>query len=480
LTALVVLAALAVPPQTAGASVATSVDGTFSITPARRYLVARPPVRLSPARVSNTTPAPLQVKVIPVLLGQQPSGAFSFGTTPATLAAARSLLSAEPTQFTLAPGASRGVSLHWRRLVPHARTANVGVIYQAVPVEAQQGRQMRIVEQLLNVNLMRLPGHYLVLGSLTGLHVSQAAPKVLAFTLGVHNEGQVFAKPSHMTISVYRSGRCVLRRSLVSDVVLPGVTREFVLNLTRTLPPGRYTAIGRARFGSSGRLVAQSSFALTGPNELPSSQLHVGRLIAGGEVGGPADVSAAVSNTGTAAGATAIALHLYRLEDGVSAKHAIADGQLETGQVAPGDRARIDDELGHLRKGTYRLLASYRNPAGGRETLVADFQAREPQGLLAQLRTLLREHLLLIPSLLLLICLALLIALLLRERSLKRALAAARRQLEGRDRAEPSMRFSPARRTAPSLRVVFARRGRTLGGLAASGAALAAAAARRR
>lgn len=433
LTALVVLAALAVLPEAASAGVVAPVDGSFSITPARRYVVARPSVALAPTRVSNTTPETMKVRVIPVLLGQQSSGAFDFGTTPAELAAARRLLGAGPTRFTLRPGAVREVALRWRRLAPGARTAHLGVIYQAVPVG--QKTRMRIVEQLLNVNLMRLPGRYRVLGSLTGLHVSQARPRVLALTLGVHDGGDVFAKPSHMTISIRSAGKTVLRRSLRPDIVLPGVTREFVLDVTHVLPPGHYTAIGRARLGTSRKLVTSTSFTLTGPNELPASEVHVGRLIAAGEVGGRANVSAAVSNSGTAAGGTRIKLDLYRLEKGVPATQPIASGHLDTTQLGPGGRMQVKGELGRLRKGTYRLLASYRSSAGAPQTLVVDFQAHQTPQLLARLRGAIREHLLLIPGLLLLLDVVLLVTLLLRERSLKRARLATRPQITYHARA---------------------------------------------
>src|ERR1700689_5268201 len=74
----IVLAGALLDPGAVDASIGTSPEGAFSITPARRYATASPPIRLQATRVANTTAATLQVQVFPVLLGQLPSGAFTF------------------------------------------------------------------------------------------------------------------------------------------------------------------------------------------------------------------------------------------------------------------------------------------------------------------------------------------------------------------------------------------------------------------
>ncbi|MEA2271306.1 MAG: hypothetical protein QOI98_14, partial [Solirubrobacteraceae bacterium] len=88
-----------------------SADGTFSITPSRRDLVGRPPLTLVPTRVSNTTQDSYDVRVFPVLLRQDLTGAFQFDESPRPLNAALRILPVSPSRFRLAAGQSRDVRL---------------------------------------------------------------------------------------------------------------------------------------------------------------------------------------------------------------------------------------------------------------------------------------------------------------------------------------------------------------------------------
>jgi hypothetical protein len=428
LLAWVVLAAVAHP---ALAGVGTTVGGSFSITPARRYVVARPPVRLAPTRVANTTSSALLVRVVPVLLSQLPSGAFSFDASAPGLQATRPVLRVSPSAFEPAPGASREVSLRWLGLPSRSRAANVGVIYQAVPTLGST--PVRVVEQLLAVNILRLPGHYRRSGRLIGVHVTQFRPKVLRFALDARNTGQAVAGPSRMVLTVHdRTGARLLRRVLTGDIVLPGATREFTIDVKHPLPAGAYTAIGHLAFGSSHRLTARSSFQLAGPNELPTSQLQVGTLIAKGTVGKSAEVTATLRNTGTAAGTLGIALDLYRLQNGVPGPRPVATRRLITGSLGPGNSSRLQNGFGRLQRGTYRLAANYEAADGTPQTLVADFQAEQPLGLFTRLRDVSREHALLIPGLLILLILlggTLLVGMLIHARRLRRGLESAYQEI---------------------------------------------------
>jgi hypothetical protein len=412
--------------QPAAASVAVPLGGTFSITPARRYIVARPPASLAPTTVANTTEGTLRVQIFPVLLGQALSGAFTFETSPSALAAARDVLGVGPTSFTLAPGASRRVGLRWRRLPFHARIANVGVVYQATPTGGAGA--VRIVERLLGVDVLRLPGRYRRSGRLLGVHVAQIEPGALQVGLRVRNTGQAVAGPSRLVLTVRdRSGALLVNRSMEGDVVLPGATRTFVLDLGRRLPAGAYVARAHMAFGSSHEQGTAAPFELVGPDELAASRLALGPLVAQGSVGGSAEVSAALKNTGTAAGDTTVALDLYRLTGGIPGAHPIASRRLAIDSLAPRASRRLRSGLGRLRAGTYRLVASYEDSTGTPQTLVADFQAERPLGTIALLRGFSTEHALLIPALLLLLCIGSVTLLLVRERRLKHALAAAER-----------------------------------------------------
>jgi hypothetical protein len=426
--ALAVSASL-IAAQSAAASVAVPLGGTFSITPARRYIVARPPAPLTPTTVANTTQGTLRVQVFPVLLGQMPSGTFTFATSAPALAAARSVLGVGPTSFTLAPGASRRVGLLWRRLPARARIANVGVVYQATPT--RDAATVRIVERLLGVDVLRLPGRYRYSGRLLGVHVTQIEPNTLRFSLSVRNTGQAVAGPSRLALTVRgRSGALLVNRRLEGDIVLPGASRSFVLDVKHPLPAGAYIAHGHMAFGSSHGQAAAIPFELVGPNELPASRLALGPLAARGSIGGSAEVTAALKNTGTAAGELTVDLSLYRLTGGVPGAHPVAVRRLAVDALAPQRSRRLRSGLGRLRAGTYRLLASYEDSTGTPQTLVADFQAQRRLGVIAVLRGFSTEHALLIPLLLLLLCAGSVTLLLLRERRLKRALAVAERMID--------------------------------------------------
>src|SRR5690349_11702222 len=106
LAAFAVLAALASVP--AGDALAQQ-DGQFSITPARRDLSGRPPSSLGATTVSNSTDGPIKVKVFPAILTQGLDGAFDVVETPRELREAGLILSATPTDFTLAPKTSQKV-----------------------------------------------------------------------------------------------------------------------------------------------------------------------------------------------------------------------------------------------------------------------------------------------------------------------------------------------------------------------------------
>jgi hypothetical protein len=413
------LAGLACSP-TARASQAQPVGGEFSVTPARRYVVARPPIQLASATVANSTRGALRVKVFPVLLTQQQSGSFSFDGSAAALGAARAILKAGPTVFELPPGGSRQIALRWRSLPHRARVAAVGVVYQATPVHGSD--PVQIVERLLGVNILRLPGHYRRSGRLTGVHVTQIKPGVLRFNLSVQNTGDAVAGPSRIALSIRnRAGALRLRTGIVGDIVLPGATRDFVVDVKRRLPAGAYTARGHVAFGSSHELLAADSFRLAAPNELSAARLQIGPLFAQGSIGGSAEVTATVKNSGSAAGTTSIDLSLYQLTDGVPASHPISTRRVTVQALAPRDARRLESSMGRLQAGTYRLLASYSAANGAPQTLVADFAAHRRLGLFARLRSFNDEHGLLIP-LLLLLCVGGFAMMLLRERRLKNEL----------------------------------------------------------
>lgn len=402
--------------QSSTTDMASRLGGSFSISPAQRTVVAWPPVELSSTRVANTTETTLHVRAYPVLLSQVPSGAFTFDPAAAELARAERVLQAAPARFTLAPGATREVTLRWRSLPPGARAAAVGVVYQATP--PSDGAPVQTVERLLGVDVLSLPGAHRRSGALTGLHVDQQAPGVLRFTADVRNTGQAVAGPRQLELSVRdRHGAQLVRGAVATDIVLPGATRDFSIDvapagadgdaadgdaaadLARRLPAGRYTATVSLAYGSGRLRSASLPFALAGANALTAPHLLVGPITAQGTVGASAQVTATLANTGTAAAHPVVELRLFQVGGRGTRRSPVAERRVAPGALAPGARRRVQIGLGRLRRGTYMLSAVYRDADGTPQTLVADFQAQPPVAPLTRVRQWLQRHPLLAPLL---------------------------------------------------------------------------------
>jgi hypothetical protein len=207
--------------------------------------------------------------------------------------------------------------------------------------------------------------------------------------LSAHNTGQAVASPNRLVLTVQnRRGVRVFTGRLPSDVILPGATRNFVLDLTHRLPAGAYVVRAHMAFGSSHNLSVSAPFQLVAPNKLSAAHLEVGPLTAHGTSGHSAEVSAALRNTGTAAGSTAVQLSLYRLSHGLPSAHPVAGRRVPVDSLAPGKSRKLSSGFGRLRPGEYRLLASYYDSTGAPQTLVADFQAQNPLSAIARLRRL--------------------------------------------------------------------------------------------
>jgi hypothetical protein len=411
------------PPATATADVATRVGGSFAISPARRTVVAQPPVELSSTTVANTTEAPLRVDVYPVLLAQIPSGAFTFDPSPAELARARRVLEADPSSFALAPNAVREVTLRWRALPHGARTAAVGVVYQGTP--APHGAPVQTVERLLGVDVLSLPGAHRSSGALTGLHVAQQAARVLRFTADVRNTGQAVAGPQRLELSIRdRGGAVRVHRGIATDIVLPGATRDFMVDIGQRLPAGRYTADALMQYGAARRESASLPFTLAAPSALTAPHLQVGPIAARGTVGAGAQITAILVNTGTAAAHPVIELRLFRVAAGAQQRSAVARQRIAPDALAPGAHRRLHISLGRLGRGTYVLSASYNDANGTPQTLVADFQAQPSVPPFTRVRQWLQQHPLLAPLLISGLGLGLIGVLLARIRRLERGVRA--------------------------------------------------------
>jgi hypothetical protein len=373
------------------AAAQTSDPGLFSITPARRAVIARPPALLRSTRVSNTTRSRLLVTVFPVLLRQQLDGAFAFGSRPAQLRAARLIMGVGPRRFALDPGEQREVSLRWQLLARGTRAAYMGVVFQAVP--RQRGRSVGVVSRLLSVNFLRLPGHYRSSGRFTGMGAEQLGARRLRLTPRVRNTGQRVDSPRRARLAIRNAaGRVVFRRRWAGDVVLPGAERQFAVDVPRRLPAGRYMATARMRFGSRHRARTSKSFELVAPGRLASPRVALRSLQARGTAGEEGHLTGRLRSVGTAAAATRVRIELYAFHHGVQASRPGITRSKSFAGLEPGSRRELDASLGRLRRGHYRARVTYGDRPGSSQVLFVDFSTTPSEGLAKSVEKFLQRH----------------------------------------------------------------------------------------
>jgi competence ComEA-like helix-hairpin-helix protein len=414
-----------------------STTGSFGISPARRNVVARPPTSLAPTHVADTTTVPYAVTVFPVLLTQDLTGAFNFSQDPRDLQAASTILSTSRKSFLLAPGASQDVSLRWNLLPLNTRAAYIGIVFQGQP--RANGHAVSVISRLLSINFLRLPGAYHSNGVFTGMPVTQFAPQVLRVLPRVKNTGDVVDSPTHGRLLIRDSaGHSVYKTHWTGDVILPGAVREFPIDIKQLLGAGTYTAIAAMTFGADRNAKISTTFTLVGPNELPSPNVNITDFAGKGAIGDPAQITAAVHSTGTAPVSLDLKLDLFRLVSGLPSGAPVATRIVHFASLAPRSTTALDQRLGKLAPGEYRVIGSYTDPTGAPQQLVSDFTPTKAVSFWDRIKNFLSDHAVLLISLLALLLLAAVLARMLRrQRRLEAALAAA----PGRSTAAPAPGF---------------------------------------
>lgn len=408
-------------PSIPAAAAQGAADGAFSISPSRRDLVGRPPATLIPTRVSNTTKDTYDVRVFPVLLRQDLSGAFGFDDSPRPLMAARRILRVSASRFRLAPGQSRKVGLRWELLPLNARAAYIGVIFQGQRRVAGGG-SVPVVGRLLSINFLRLPGRHHPKGRFSALRVIQSAPKKLRILARVENTGDIVESPKRARLTIRDlAGRTVYKTGWKGDVVLPRAERDFPIDLRKVLPAGRYTAQAVMRFGATRRAKISTAFTLVGPNLLPTPGVKINDFAALGEVGRTAHVSGQVKSTGTAPAKLGLALSLFRVTGGLAGDKPLAIRTLRFSALAPGSTRSLDVDLGgRLARGDYRVVAKYTDPTGAPQEITSDFAATTRRGLLERIKLFFdRNTTLIVLGIAVLVIAALVFLLLRRQRRLE-------------------------------------------------------------
>lgn len=420
-----VIAALLSLPAADGLAQGTA-NGQFGISPARRDVAARPPVRLAPARVTNTTSAAFDVTVFSVFLRQQPEGNFTFSERKTDLNAANNIVTPAVRSFRLEPGAARTVGLTWNTLPSRARAAYMGVVFQGIPI-IHGKKNVNVTNRLLSVNFLRLPGRYTSRGRFDGMRVIQApAARVLRFLPAVRNTGNIVAAPTNARLVIEtRSGRHLYTERWTGDVVLPGVTRIFTIDdKAKVFPAGDYTAVAIMDFGRSRHQTIHTNFHLTGPNTLPSPEIAVANFHGDGTIGKPAHLAASVRSTGTAPASVRVGLALYHIVGGPGDTRPVATARVVYANLRPGARRDLEQKIGMVAAGHYRAVLSYRDPNGTARSLAAEFDAVTQRSSWDRFKRWISDHAVLLVGLLaLLLLLAIVAWFLRRQRRLERELA---------------------------------------------------------
>jgi competence ComEA-like helix-hairpin-helix protein len=352
---------------------AAQQDGQFSITPARRDLSGRPPSNLGATTVSNTTDGPIKVKVFPALLTQGLDGAFDVLEEPRDLREAGLILSASPTDFTLAPGTNRHVALRWNLLPRTERAVFLGIVFQGIQLN-QQNQPVNQINRLVSVTFLRVPGRYDRSGRITGLRGEQAGPRKLQFLTKVNNTGELVDQPRATQFAIRdKTGDVVFHSAWAGDIILPGAEREFPVDVKKVLPKGDYTAISKMRFGTSESRV-EEPFTLVGPNELPTTKITVKSLAANATLGEDVVTVSDVVNEGTQAGDVTLSLTLQRLHGATLDETPIGAKRVPVEGVKAGEERSVNVTFPPVPAGRYRVTLRYRDPAGDLQTLTADFE----------------------------------------------------------------------------------------------------------
>jgi competence ComEA-like helix-hairpin-helix protein len=418
---LVLLAALVA----AGAGVASDAaaaandKGVLSMQPARRTLTARPPLQLSPTRVSNSTPLAMQVTVFPALLVQDLDGSFSFNEDPRELNAARLMFPVGPSKFRLEPNQSRNLDLRWQLLPRSAKAAYLGLVVQGVPIT--KGKGVGSILRLLGINFFKLPGKFTVDGRLSALRGEQAGPRVLRFFPRVRNTGQMHSQPRNGHCKVVDTAGTVRVRDLKfgQGVVLPGYQREYpvLVQKPNILPKGSYQLKCAMRFGK--RLSTKAlPFTLSAPNTLPTASLKLRSVTANGEIGGSAKVKAVVRNAGSKAASALLKVRVDRVPVG-RAPVLLARGRFPQGSVGAGGTRGASMSLAKLVAGSYRVTVVLSDGKTDLDERTTDFTASLHRGLFKRITDWLSDHL---PWLILVVALLLILFLVWRQRRKQREL----------------------------------------------------------
>ena len=360
-------------------------SGVLSITPARRSITARPPVRLTPTVVRNTTPLDMKVTVFSTLLTQDLDGSFSFQENTRDLNAARLIFGAQPVKFTLKPGQAQTLSLRWNLLPRGARAAYIGLVVQGVP--SSNGKGVGSILRLLGINFFKLPGRFVEAGTITQIRGEQDGPQQLRFFPRVKNTGQIHASPQngHCVIRTLPAGATRFQGKFGPGVVLPGYSREFpvIVKKPDLLPAGSYRIRCSMRFGGKPS-TASHDFRLSAVNTLPTASLKLTSVKGAGEIGSAADVAVAFRNRGSKESPAVLKVTLQQLPPG-KPPVTVAKTRVAEGTLAAGASRDVTIHIGKLVKSPYRAVVVLNDGTSDVDQASSDFAPKPHRGFLEQI-----------------------------------------------------------------------------------------------
>jgi competence ComEA-like helix-hairpin-helix protein len=411
---IVVLLVLCAPLDTALAATPAKTQGLLGISPPRRIVVAKPPVKLRPTLVQNTTDQTFKMTVFPALLTQRLDGSFDIDKSPRNLRAAQLILDVGPTKFELPPNRQINIHFRWTNLPRGTRAVYTGLVVTGVP-KGKRTSTVTSILRLLGTNFFRLPGPYRSSGTIVSVRGEQAAARQLRFITRVKNTGQVADSPKRgVTVIEDAGGHVRARLPWTSGVILPRYQREFPVLLKKVLPAGRYVAVSSMTYGRPAkRSVKRWPFTLTGPNELPTRKLALSTVGLSGKVGDPAHVTATVKNTGTAPSPVVLKIRLDRVSLADQRVIKVAAIKKAVGTLGVGNSASYSFDLGKLEKASYRATFVVGDGRVDFDERTANLTPRTSAGFFARIWNSLKGVL---PWLLLLLALLAILFLLLRRR----------------------------------------------------------------
>ena len=253
-----------------------SGQGNLTIIPSEAEGVAALGARIGPFEITNSTGTPYEVKVFPVLVGQDLSGALLVRQAPRELKlAAKSLRVKEDRDFELKPGDSRAVSAKLIRPVSNKGFYG-GVLFQGTPPPESGGAQVTQVLQLnARVYLEPAAEDQRPKAELTDLRVEQNGSDRLQALISFANTGNTVLSPTGRLEVRADNGDIVFVGRTDGLDVIPGATVELPVDLGgRILEAGSYEV--EATVQTDGQsLQIRRPFELFGPNEVATKAAEI-------------------------------------------------------------------------------------------------------------------------------------------------------------------------------------------------------------